>query len=204
MSGHADHWDRVYAEHAPEELSWYQREPSTSLRLVREYAPGPDAAIVDVGAGESLLVDRLVDGGFTDVTVVDVSCRALDAVRARLGARAGTVTFAVSDVLTWQPARPFDVWHDRAVLHFLAEAADREGYVERASRVVRSEGVVILGVFGDDGPLQCSGLPVARYSADELARAFCSSFVLVAHEREEHVTPRGVLQPFTWVVLRRR
>jgi 2-polyprenyl-3-methyl-5-hydroxy-6-metoxy-1,4-benzoquinol methylase len=199
----AEHWDEVYASRAVDEVSWFQRDPAPSIRLVEHAAPDRTAAIADVGCGTSSLVDRLLDDGYADVTLVDVSVRALETVRTRLGARASKVAFVRSDVLEWAPSRIFDVWHDRAVFHFLSDESERERYVERAAAAIRPGGALILATFAADGPAQCSGLPVRRHAPDDLARTFGPAFVLEAAEREEHVTPAGVVQPFSWVVLRR-
>ena len=198
-----EHWDGVYATRSTTEVSWYERAPATSLRLIDALGLGSSAAIVDVGAGASSLVDGLLATGFTDVTVLDISPRALDEVRERLGEQAGKVTFVADDVLRWEPVRRFDVWHDRAAFHFLVDAVDQDRYVQLAGRTVRRGGAVIVAGFAEDGPTQCSGLPVSRHSADQLAATFQPFFTLIADEREEHVTPMGIVQPFTWVTLRR-
>jgi 2-polyprenyl-3-methyl-5-hydroxy-6-metoxy-1,4-benzoquinol methylase len=203
MSRSGDHWERIYATRSSTEVSWYEREPATSLRLIETLAPEPDAAVIDIGAGASLLVDRLAASGLTDLTILDISQRSLDNVRQRLGPRARAVSFLHNDVLTWEPDRQYDVWHDRAVFHFLTEPSARTRYVDVAAKAVRDGGAVIIGAFAEDGPTQCSGLPVARYSPVQLASTFSQSFSLVQYEREEHVTPGGDIQPFTWVALRR-
>jgi hypothetical protein len=203
VSAVGDHWEQVYETTSSAELSWYEESPTTSARLVTSAVSSVDAAVIDVGGGASMLVDRLVDEGFADLTILDVSEHALDEVRRRLGSKASGATFLRRDVLTWSPGRLYDVWHDRAVFHFLTDPADRDGYVAIASEAVRVGGVVVLGAFAPDGPTRCSGLPVSRYSPHDLEAVFSSSFVLVHHEQEAHVTPSGVVQPFTWVVLRR-
>jgi SAM-dependent methyltransferase len=197
------HWDGVYTSRPSDEVSWFEREPATSLRLVEAAAASRSASVVDVGAGTSSLVDHLVDDGFTDVTLLDVSPTALDAVRVRLGGRARAVTFVVGDVLAWEPAARYDVWHDRAVFHFLTDPPDRARYVATAAAAVRPGGLLVIGAFAADGPTHCSGLPVCGYAPEQLAETFGLAFVLVAHEREVHRTPSGAAQPFTWVVLRR-
>jgi SAM-dependent methyltransferase len=198
----AHHWDAVYGGHPPPELSWYQERAATSLRLLELAEPG-HGAVLDVGAGASPLVDALRLEGWPDVTVLDVSHEALDLVRARLGERAPEVSFVVADLLSWEPDRAYRVWHDRAVLHFLTTADERARYVEAATRAVAPGGALVVGVFATDGPSQCSGLPTVRYDAGTLAALFAPAFVLEHHEREEHVTPWGAVQPFTWAVLRR-
>jgi hypothetical protein len=203
MVNRDDHWESVYATKRSTDVSWYQPEPTTSLRLINDVARGPDAGIVDIGGGASLLVDHLIAEGFIDLTVVDLAGHALDAVRDRLGEKAGRVTFIRHDVPTWNPNRRYDIWHDRAVFHFLTEPTDRERYVDVARRALHDNGVAIVGTFAEDGPTHCSGLPVSRYSPEDLAAAFAPTFVPIRHEREEHVTPAGAVQPFTWMVFRR-
>jgi len=203
MSGDVTaHWDGVYRSKRPEQVSWYQGRPETSLRLLVEVAQ-PSAAVIDVGAGASALADELLDRGFTDVTVLDVSAAALEGTRARLVGRQPSAAMVIADLLAWQPERQYDAWHDRAVFHFLVQLHDRHCYVATALRAVRSGGHLVLGTFADDGPTQCSGLPTARYNAEELAAQFSAGFELMHAEREEHQTPGGVTQPFTWVVLTR-
>ena len=202
----AEHWDTVYGTKADDEVSWFQRQPTTSQRLLTSVLAA-SSAVIDVGAGASTLVDTLLDAGWPDVTVLDVSPKALalvrDRVRDRVRERQEPASFIVADVLSWHPERTYDAWHDRAVFHFLVRPDQREQYVATASRAVRSGGVLVLGTFAADGPTQCSGLPTLRYDADALAAVFAPDFSLEHSEREEHVTPGGAVQPFTWAVLRR-
>jgi len=172
--------------------------------LVTQATADHSVAIIDIGAGTSMLVDRLLEDGFVDVTVLDVSSHALGVVRDRLGAQAARVSFVVHDVLSWPPERPYDVWHDRAVFHFLTDARQTERYVSLAVATVRVGGALIVATFADDGPTHCSGLPVHRYSTEELEETFAAGFELEHCERELHHTPTGVVQPFTWVLLRRK
>jgi trans-aconitate methyltransferase len=203
VSEHGEPWECTYATRSDTELSWYEREPATSLRLIGSVASGPLAAVVDIGSGTSTLVDRLLDLGFQDLTVLDIAADALEQVRTRLGDRAGRVTFVHHDVLTWEPDRHYDVLHDRAVFHFVTGVEERAHYVALVGRALRSGGALVIATFASDGPTHCSGLPVARYSPEDLAHTFSHRFSLVAHEREDHITPTGVVQPFTWAVLRR-
>jgi SAM-dependent methyltransferase len=204
VSEHGEPWERTYATRSDTELSWYEREPATSLRLIESVAAGPLVAVVDIGSGTSTLVDRLLDLGFQDLTVLDISGHALEQVRTRLGGdRAGRVQFVHHDVLTWEPGRHYDVLHDRAVFHFITRADERAQYIALVGRALRSGGAMVIATFASDGPTHCSGLPVTRYSPLDLAHTFSERFSLVAHEREDHITPTGVVQPFTWAVLRR-
>jgi PPOX class probable F420-dependent enzyme len=199
----AAHWDGVYTTRSSNEVSWYEREPATSLELIAALDLDRSAAIVDVGSGASTLADHLLAAGYTDLTLLDISARALEEVGARLGQRAAGVTLVTGDVLDWRPDRSFDLWHDRAVFHFLVDPGDRMRYIELAARTVRRGGALVLAGFAEDGPTHCSGLPVTRNSADDLAASFAPAFTPVAHGRELHTTPTGVVQPFTWVTLRR-
>ncbi len=198
-----DHWENLYASRSSTEVSWYQRSPTVSLRLIKSVASSPTAAVIDVGGGASRLVDHLRHEGFTDLTVLDVSEHALDEVRHRLADETGAVHFLHDDVLTWRPNRRYDVWHDRAVFHFLTEPSDKDRYVNTAYRALSEVGVAIIGTFAEDGPTECSGLRVSRYSPTDLDSTFAATFSPIGHEREEHVTPSGVVQPFTWAVFRR-
>lgn len=197
------YWDTVYATRAIDSVGWFQPSPDTSLRLVTAYGQ-PSSSVIDVGAGASSLADELLDRGWRDVTALDVSAEALAIVRKRLDGHSGSVSFVVADLVSWQPHLQYDLWHDRAVFHFLVDPADRQRYVDTSACAVKPGGVLVLGTFADDGPTQCSGLPTQRYDANSLAERFDAAFDLVHSERYEHVTPGGVVQPFTWVVLRRR
>lgn len=204
MNDRADeHWDGVYATRATDGVSWFQARPATSLRLLEAFGDTA-GSVIDVGAGTSTLVDELLALGWGDVTVLDVSNEALVLVRTRLASRGLAASAVVCDLLQWIPERTYDVWHDRAVLHFLTQSQDRTRYVETAAQAVRPGGYLMIGAFAEDGPTRCSGLPTARYNAQELAAVFSSDFDLVHREREEHRTPDGTAQSFTWAVLRRR
>ncbi len=196
-----DHWDATYRRGAPTELSWHQPEPTVPLELIEALAVARDGAVIDVGGGASSLVDRLLARGFLDVSVLDVSAAALALTRERLG-RAQGAQLVQADILSWQPAHCYHLWHDRAVFHFLVNVADRQRYIEVLTAAVCPGCHVIIGTFAPDGPERCSGLPVARYSADDIASLLVGSFEIVAVRREDHVTPAGTTQPFTWVAAR--
>jgi SAM-dependent methyltransferase len=192
------HWNDVYAGVGAVKVSWFQRRADISMRLIQNSGANSTSAIIDVGGGSSVLVDQLLDAGFGDVTVLDISERALDGSRERLGARANAVHWIVADVLEWIPARAYDVWHDRAVFHFLTDEKDRAIYRAALKKGVRAKGMFILGTFAEDGPERCSGLPVARWSVDRLKTEFADGFRLVESLGHAHHTPKGVVQPFTW------
>lgn len=197
------HWGTVWGDKRPSDVSWFQATPEVSLRLIRSLEPSPHS-VVDVGAGASVLVDRLLDVAIADVTVVDIAAGALEQVRARLGARGARVSYVMADVRTWTPDRTWDVWHDRAVLHFLTDPDDAAAYAAKAAAAVHANGHAVIGCFAPDGPEQCSGLPTVRRSADELVELFGPWFDEVHREHEVHRTPWQSAQSFTWVVLRRR
>ena len=201
MSGRTEHWDRVYETRAPDEVSWHQATPTVSLRLLSRVEP--KGAVIDLGAGTSTLADELLRRGWSKVTLLDVSPEALRTARAGLAAYGDRVEFVVADVLSWTPTGAVDAWHDRAVFHFLTDPDDQGRYVATAARAVRPGGQLVMGTFAADGPTRCSGLPTARHDADSLRLLFSDAFELEHSEREEHVTPSGTVQPFTWVVLRR-
>ena len=196
----AAHWERVYAR-GPEQASWYEESPDLSTELV--LSDGVPGSVIDVGAGASLLPDALLDAGVERVALIDLSMTALALTATRLEERANRVTTMVGDVLTHRFDEHYDVWHDRAVFHFLTEREQREVYAAQARRAVRPGGLVVIGAFAEDGPDVCSGLPVERYDAASLAAELGEGFTLVVSRRAEHHTPRDAVQPFTWVVLRR-
>jgi len=201
VTSDAQHWDAVYTARPTADLSWYQAQAAVSMKLISRVLPD-GGSVVDVGAGASVLADALINSGCTDITILDLSTEALEVVRRRLPSGVG-VTLAAIDVLDWRPARTVDVWHDRAVFHFLVNPSDRMAYVQTAQSAVGAGGALVIGTFAADGPESCSGLPTARYGALELAAEFAEYFELQDAEREQHLTPWGAEQPFTWVVLRR-
>ena len=201
MEGLNEHWDLVYARR-DDDLSWFQATPEVSLRLIETWTT-PTAGVVDVGSGTSTLVDQLLDRGYRDLTLVDVSGEALRRVATRLGPRAATVTMVEGDVLEWRPQRRWDLWHDRAVFHFLTDEEGRAAYVDLATGAVRRGGTVVLGTFALDGSTACSGLETARYDAAAIEALFAPAFCVVHDEPESHVTPWGATQSFRWFVLRR-
>jgi trans-aconitate methyltransferase len=204
MSDRRRHWEAVYGERKPEETSWFQESPSLSLELIRGAASSKDARIVDVGGGASRLTDSLVDAGFTALTVLDISGRALAYSQERLGARAKEAAWIESDVTGFSPSAPYDVWHDRAVFHFLTEKADRDAYLEVLGRSLKPGGAVILAAFAPDGPEKCSGLPVRRYDAGMIRETFGDGFELVREESETHLTPWKTEQRFGYFLLMRK
>ena len=197
------HWETVYSTKRSDSVSWFQEHAEESLRLIAATRLGSAAAIIDVGGGASTLVDDLLAAGFSDIGVLDLSAAAMAAARQRLGVAAGKVAWIEGDITQVDlPCARFDIWHDRAVFHFLTDTASRRLYVEQVMRAVRPGGHVIVATFAKDGPEQYSGLPVMRYSADELHAEFGDGFKLLAHQKEQHRTPLGRVQQFVYCYCR--
>jgi SAM-dependent methyltransferase len=199
-----DHWNAVYRTKDARRVSWYQPHAQLSLDLIRALEADHAAPIIDIGAGASTLVDDLLDSGYGDVSVLDIAAEGLHLARERLGARAAAVQWFTADITQVAlPAQHYAVWHDRAVFHFLTDAVSRQAYVRQVLRAVRPGGLVIIATFATDGPLQCSGLPVVRYSPEGLHHAFGAAFELLDHREETHITPSGAVQPFVYCYCKR-
>lgn len=197
------HWEKVYATKAPDAVSWYRAHLETSLALIDRAASHPSSSIIDVGGGESTLVDDLLARGYQNITVLDVSQTAIDVTKKRLGSAAEQVSWLVADISKVQLLQnAYDVWHDRAVFHFLTGAEDRMAYVRQVARAVRPGGHVIVSTFGPEGPTKCSGLDVARYDADSLHEQFGARFRLVDTTKEIHQTPFETTQQFLYCYCR--
>lgn len=197
------HWETVYETKSADAVSWYAPHLKTSLAYIRRTGLPLAASIIDVGGGEATLVDDLLAASYKHVSVLDISGKALDVCRKRLGPNAENVGWIPADVLTHPfRARAFDVWHDRAVFHFLTSEEDRQRYVRQVARALRPGGYAIVGTFGPEGPQQCSGLPVARYAPDELHGEFGPRFTLVESSTDQHTTPWGTQQQFVYCFCR--
>jgi trans-aconitate methyltransferase len=206
MTGQAQaaaHWDAAYAQ-GDETRSWSEDHPGMSLRMLGAAGVSAADAVIDVGGGASPLAGALLDRGFGDLTVLDISAAAMRHARDRLGPRAGQVHWLTADVLSWHPPRRYQAWHDRATYHFLTLDAHRQQYLRTLDAATAPGAVAVFGCFAPDGPQHCSGLPVARYSPAQLARQLGARWLLITQDREEHITPAGTIQPFTWVALRRQ
>jgi len=191
------HWEKVYTSRAPDAVSWYRAHLETSLALIDRAVHARSAAIIDVGGGESTLVDDLLLRGYKDLTILDVSQTAIDVTKKRLGSAADRIEWLVADIaeIELQPGA-YDLWHDRAVFHFLTTTAQRVAYVRQVASAVKSGGHVIVSTFGPEGPTQCSGLHVMRYDADALHGEFGERFRLIESSKELHDTPFGTTQQF--------
>ncbi len=193
-----EHWNQVYLTKAPDEVSWHQTTPATSLQLIEAAGIAKDQGVIDVGGGVSVLVDCLLDAGFVRPAVLDISAAALAHARQRLGARADSVDWVVADVTEFTSGRQFALWHDRAVFHFLTALADRRKYVAAMQRALLPAGHVIIGTFALDGPAKCSGLDVVRYDAAAIAAELGAEFQLRGQRDETHVTPWSTEQRFSF------
>ena len=196
------HWQNVYTSKGEKEVSWFQHRPAISLEFIAAAKVQPDAAIIDIGGGASRLVDALLDEGYSNLTVLDLSEAALASSRERIGPRAAAVKWVAADVTTWQPSGQYDLRHDRAAFHFLTEETDRQAYVSRLTIALRSGGQAIIGTFALDGPERCSGLEVVRYSPSSMHAQFGPSFLPLDSVREEHHTPGGTIQSFVYCLCR--
>lgn len=198
-----DHWRQVYTDKQPEAVSWFQPAPEQSLLALDRFGATPSQSLIDIGGGASTLVDALLARGWRDLTVLDIAAEALAAAQLRLGEGGAAVTWEVADITDWQSPRQYNIWHDRAVFHFLTEPQQRAAYLRALGAGLEQGGLAIFATFALDGPEKCSGLTVERYDADKLARTLGPEFRPEASWRDDHVTPWGSAQTFTWSVFRR-
>lgn len=203
MSDLHDHWERVYMTKSEKAVSWYQPVFTKSLNLIRAAVSDTASSVIDIGGGASTLIDSLLDVGYDDLTVMDVSEAALNQAKIRLAERARFVTWIAADITNWLPPRTWDVWHDRAVFHFLNEPTAQASYITALEAGTRAGSIAVISTFALDGPDRCSGLPVQRYSATSLAQRIGPLFELVTEDVEHHVTPGGAAQSFIYAVLKR-
>lgn len=197
------HWETVYQTKAANSVSWFQNHAETSLKFIDSTSVKFDGPIIDVGGGASTLVDDLLSNGYSNLTVLDLSCKALNTAKVRLGDKASKVNWIESDITQASLADCYyEIWHDRAVFHFLISAKDRSAYIERIRQSLKPKGYVIIATFVEDGPLNCSGLPVQQYSVATLQKELGESFELVAHTKEIHVTPSSTQQKFIYCQFR--
>ncbi|MEI8084152.1 MAG: class I SAM-dependent methyltransferase [Actinomycetes bacterium] len=197
------HWDQAYRD-GDTSRSWYQQHAETSMALITESAIRRTDSIIDIGGGASTLADDLLAEGFTDITVLDVSRTGIDTARTRLGKKAEGVRWIIDDLLAWHPQRAYDLWHDRAVLHFLVDPIEQQRYRAALLAATRPGSTVIVGVFGLDGPTSCSGLPVQRFDRATLAETLGDELAIERIQTAEHQTPTGAVQQFFWAVAARR
>lgn len=202
--GRQQHWEQVYSSKPSDRLGWYKPRLQTSLDWITALAPDPQEPIIDVGGGASTLVDDLLDRGYTDITVLDLAGPALDLIKARLGERGSAVAWLCGDITEIElEENAYQLWHDRAVFHFLTEADDRERYLANLRKALRPGGYLVIGTFAPEAPPKCSGLPVQRYDVDLLRKTLGDEFLLQRNQKEMHVTPGGVQQMYLYCEFRR-
>jgi 2-polyprenyl-3-methyl-5-hydroxy-6-metoxy-1,4-benzoquinol methylase len=198
-----EHWENVWTRKKSNEVSWYQHDPKTSIDLILSTKPSKDARIVDVGGGGSNLVVKLLDLDFSDITVLDISAKALERAKERLGERAEMVKWIECDITEFDTNDRYDIWHDRALLHFLTSEEDLKNYVELTRKHVKKGGYLILSTFSTNGPMMCSGLDTKQFSEESMKQLFSNGFEHIKSFEEEHKTPFGTGQIFTCNVFRK-
>lgn len=197
------HWDDIYNRKKFSEVTWFQPEPKVSMQLISNLNLSLNANILDAGGGASTLVDKLLDQGFQDISVIDLSENALNQSKNRLGATASNISWIVGDITNYDFQVKFDLWHDRAVFHFLISKDDQENYIVNLNKCLDVGSFFIISTFAEDGPLKCSGLEIVRYSKEELVNKFAGNFELIDFQKETHVSPGGMEQKFNYWVFRK-
>ncbi|MEO2143136.1 MAG: class I SAM-dependent methyltransferase [Flavobacteriaceae bacterium] len=198
------HWDNVYYNKNENEVSWYQKIPKTSLDHIKSLNLNLDSKIIDVGAGESRLVDNLLDLGFNNIDVLDISKKSIEKAKNRLGEKSEKINWIVSDINDFVSNNKYDLWHDRAAFHFLKDSSKINNYVELANSCLNSNGKIILGTFSSNGPLKCSGLEISRYNSSSINEIFKKHFILLNHRISIHPTPFDTFQEFMFAVFEKK
>lgn len=199
-----NYWDNIYKSKSETDVSWFQGVPRKSLELISELNLNPDDSIIDIGGGDSHLVDHLLDIGFKNLSVLDISSAALKKAKERLGERAGQVKFIASDITKFQPTEKYKLWHDRATFHFLTKAEDVKAYLEITNRAIADDGYLIVSTFSKTGPEKCSGLPITQYSDADLKLLFETYFSNIKCFEDTHQTPWGTGQNFVYCGFKKR
>lgn len=197
-----NHWDTVYETKNPDQVSWTQERPETSLSFITSFGLGKDAKIIDIGGGDSNLVDFLIEEGYHDITVLDISEKALEKAKTRLGNRAEKVTFIATDITEFKPECHYDIWHDRATFHFLTEQEQISKYLNITEKKVK--GFMVLGTFSKNGPTKCSGLEIKQYDEESMTKQFEKSFEKIECSSLDHTTPFNTVQNFTFCSFKKR
>jgi 2-polyprenyl-3-methyl-5-hydroxy-6-metoxy-1,4-benzoquinol methylase len=196
MTGKKEHWENVYEQKLLTEVSWYEEMPKTSLDMIVSLSLPKDAAIIDIGGGDSLLVDHLLALGYNDITVLDISIKAIERAKARLGQRAQQIEWIVSDILEFKPTKAYDLWHDRAAFHFLTSDQDQQTYLNKVNLLLKAGAIMVLSTFTEDGPERCSGLAVQQHSEKSLDNMFGVYFEKLQCIYTNHLTPFQTIQKF--------
>jgi SAM-dependent methyltransferase len=204
ITNRKEHWEKVYGTRQPDEVSWFQLYPASSMEFVKAFKLTRDTAIIDVGGGDSRFADSLLEAGFTDITVLDISAKAIARAQARLGKKAELVKWIVSDILDFKPGRLYGFWHDRAAFHFLNQEEHANAYVRIAEQGIAPGGFLVLGTFSDEGPEKCSGLEVQQYSEKSMSYKFEGGFERIRCKTEAHQTPFATTQQFLFCSFRKK
>jgi 2-polyprenyl-3-methyl-5-hydroxy-6-metoxy-1,4-benzoquinol methylase len=199
-----EHWEKIYQEKAPNQVSWFKTNPDISLELISSSGIDKSKSIIDVGGGASVLVDKLIEKNFLDLAVLDISAAAIQHAKKRLGDNAGRVKWVVSDITQFEPARQYDLWHDWAVFHFFTDPDDRKKYIKVLDKTVKANGFVIIATFSLEGPLKCSGLNVERYDAQKLSTELGNHFTLIKNIEQTHLTPWHSEQKFSYCLFKKQ
>ncbi len=198
------HWENIYTTKSLEDVSWYQPTPEISLEFIGTLQLNLDAAIIDVGGGDSFLVDYLLKAGYTNITVLDISAAAIDRAKNRLGERASQVNWIVEDINRFVPTQSYDLWHDRAAFHFLTHSENIKRYVSTVNEALNPFGSLIIGTFSENGPIKCSGIEITQYSQQSMVRTFADKFVKIECANVDHNTPFDTVQNFTFCRFKKR
>lgn len=198
-----DHWENIYTAKAPQELSWFQSEPTISLQIIKNLSD-VNSSIIDVGGGESVLVDYLIDLGYLDMSVLDISNKAIEHVKKRLNEKAINIEWHEKDITQFIPLRTYDIWHDRAVFHFLTDQKSKDSYIKALKAATKKGSHIIIATFSKDGPTKCSGLDIVQYDDSSIESELGDQFQLLASQSEIHITPAGNEQRFIYFLFRRK
>lgn len=197
------HWDKIYQTKSLHEVSWFQPKPETSLDFFKEFKIAKDAKIIDIGGGDSLLVDHLLDLGYQDITVLDISATALERAQKRLGSRSSLVKWIEADAASFEPKEQYDFWHDRAAFHFLTSAQEIEHYLQTVQQSIRPNGILVMGTFSEQGPAKCSGIPIKQYSEKSMSELLTTFFEKIKCITVDHKTPFETIQQFIFCSFRK-
>lgn len=199
-----EHWENIYGTKKKDEVSWYEPSPRISMEFIHKFNVPKNAKIIDVGGGNSAFVDHLLEEGYENITVLDISSTALAQARIRLGKKANIVTWIVSDITEFKPGEQYDFWHDRAVFHFLTDEKEIQKYIDIAGNSISKEGILVLGTFSENGPLKCSGIEIKQYSSSSLAQRFQANFATTDCFTDDHITPSEKVQNFVFCSFRKK
>jgi SAM-dependent methyltransferase len=197
------HWETIYQTKELKDVSWFQPTPQTSLDFIKKFDVSITSKIIDIGGGDSFLVDHLLELGFQHITVLDISEAAIERAKTRLGAKAKSVKWITEDVLNFKPTEKYDFWHDRAAFHFLTKQEEIDSYVEKATSFIQKDGFLVIGIFSEQGPTKCSGIDIKQYSEESLTRCFESAFQKLECIHIDHPTPFGTIQNFVFCSFRK-